>query len=149
MIKRRKLQKKLSLIWRVINSWSKYILKDLITLITIQNAQIQFNLAKCLNCYHAILFRSLEPSWLRINITLQDSHTHSQKTTQHCVQKVFLHATRPAIRKKCMCASFQVTNTGPNIQIFQPLLFCIWRTTKKHACCVSCNTHSKQLMKEI
>ena len=107
----------------------------------ITNAQIQFNLAKCLICYHAILFWKSSRAILATNqhFTLLDSHTHSQKTTQHDVQKYARTQKRPIIRKKCTCASLEVTNTGPNIQIFQPLCFVLRKLPKKRACFVYVN----------
>ena len=84
----------------------------------ITKAQIQFNLAKCLICYHAILLWKNfgEPSWLRINILsyliLILIHKRELSTM---LQKYARTQKRPIIRKKCTCASLAVTNTGPNI----------------------------------
>ena len=52
------------------------------------------------------------------------------------LQKYARTQKRPIIRKKCTCASLEVTNTGPNIQMFQPLSFVLRKLPKKRACFV-------------
>ena len=150
-----KIQKQILIeIEEIIFSWgwsSNHAHKDLITLIKIMDAQIQFDFGKMLDLLpcNFLCLKTLEPSWLRkIKFTLQDSYTHSQKTTQHDTQKSVLarkdlqHITHVRVH---LCKSLTLDLI---FRFFNHFVLYSESYQGIYACCVSCYTQGKQFRKE-